>query len=677
MIDISDLATKPETDKESGFLSRALAALAVQIETGCSEQQAAQTIIDGYDDQGIDAVAVSGPGKAPRIWLVQSKWSHKGTAGFKQDEALKFLRGLDKILNAEYHLFNSKFQAAADKVDTALGNSKVQVTLVHALLGDTTLNPQVQMVIDEECAKLNFARPFVDVRVLGLKHFHRAILGDVAEPKINLDARIEGWSFQREPYEAYYGTISVVDVATWYEEHGRALFSKNIRDSLDLTEVNTGITETLLSAPENFWYFNNGITILCDSVGKTPRFLSAPGGVGEFQLVGASVVNGAQTVAAVHRALKQRPDSVNPGKVLVRFISLENCPEEFGTEVTKKTNTQNQVETRDFAALDQDQIRLREDFAVALQKTYAIKRGEREPEADTGCSIVEAAIALACAHRSAEHAARAKRDEDLLWERKTYSAVFGRHPNAYRVWRSVLVLRKVRESLGRLDEDFLGRGSAVAAYGDLLVTHLVFQGLNTSGIDDRETDWDSRMQEIPGLAKSALEWLIDSIDVEFGSSSHVIATCRSAERSQAVAERAQAGMATGKVPTLPSSYRSSNVEGTARRATAVSVLIDTGFIPEGTVLEFRPAHKLERKALATWLAEDPHRGQAVWTNSRTAPLLWAVDGQGYSPSGLVTDMIEEATGKRPRAIQGTSRWFWPGKGSLVELADVARSEDEV
>jgi len=676
LIDVSDLASKPESERENGFLTRALTALAVQIETGCTEQQAAQCVIDGYDDQGIDAVAVSDPSKAPRIWLVQSKWNQRGTAGFKQDEALKFLRGLDVLLNTEYHLFNAKFQAMADRVDTTLGNSKVQVTLVHALLGDTTLNPHVQMVVDEACAKLNFARPFVDVRILGLKHFHRAILGDTAEPKINLDARIEGWNFHREPYEAYYGTISVVDIANWYEEHGRSLFSKNIRDSLDLTEVNAGIAGTLLSTPEHFWYFNNGITILCDSVGKTPRFVSAPGGVGEFELIGASVVNGAQTVAAIHRALKQRPDAANPGKVLVRFISLEKCPEDFGTEVTKKTNTQNQVETRDFAALDQDQIRLREDFAVALQKTYSIKRGEREPDAETGCSIVEAAVALACAHKSAEHAARAKRDQDLLWERKTYAAIFGRHPNAYRVWRSVLVLRKVRESLEKLDEDLVGRASAVASYGDLLVTHLVFQRLDTSGIDDRETDWTSILQDVPSLTKSALDWLINSIDQEFGSTSQVIATCRSAERSQAVAERVLTGMASGNVPALPSSYRSSNIDGGGRRATAVSVLVDTGFIPEGTVLEFRAALKTERRALAAWLAEDPRRGQAVWTNSRTAPLLWAVNGVGYSPSGLVTDMIEQATGKRPRAIQGTSRWFLPGKGSLVELAELARSEDE-
>ena len=550
LIDLSDLAAKPEQDREQAFLSRALTALAVQYETGCSERQAALTVIDGYDDQGIDAVAVSDPGKAPRLWLVQTKWSQRGNAGLKQDDALKFLRGLTLILNSDYHLFNAKFQALSDRVDAVLGNSNVQVTLVVALLGDTRLDKNVQMVIDEKCEELNFAQPFVDVRILGLKHFHRAILGDIAEPVINLDARLQGWNFQREPYEAYYGTMSVLEIAKWYDDYGRGLFAKNIRDSLDLTEVNAGITATLLSSPERFWYYNNGITVLCDSVGKTARFASVPGGPGEFELNGASVVNGAQTVAAIHRALKQRPDEANPGQVLVRFISLEKCPEGFGTEVTKKTNTQNQVETRDFAALDQDQTRLREDFAMALGKIYAIKRGEGSPDPDMGCSIVEAAVALACAHRSAEYASRAKRDEGLLWERQTNNAIFGRHPNAYRVWRSVLLVRKVRESLDNLTEDLQGRASAVASYGDLLVAHIVFQSVDTSQIDEKATDWGSVLARVPALTKIALEWLINSIDEEFGSSSHVIAACRSSERSRIVVNRALAGMAGSGTPVL-------------------------------------------------------------------------------------------------------------------------------
>ncbi|WP_192579898.1 AIPR family protein [Micromonospora sp. AMSO31t] len=631
-------------------------------------------MIDGRDDQGIDAVAVSTPGTAPRLWIVQTKWHERGTAGLKQDEVLKFLRGLNKILDCEYHLFNAKFQAFARDVDAVLSNAAVRITIVVALLGDTEIHPDVRSIIDDEVNKLNFAQPMVDVRVLGLKHFHRAILGDTAEPQINIDARLEGWNLQKDPYEAYYGTISAVDVAGWYEEHGRGLFAKNIRDSLDLTEVNTSITETLLNNPDHFWYFNNGITVLCDSVGKTPKYIPTPGGIGEFSLVGASVVNGAQTVAAIHRAMKQKPETAARGQVIVRLISLEKCPEGFGLEVTQKTNTQNQVESRDFAALDRDQTRLREDFAISLGKTYVIKRGEREPDPDQGCSIVEVAVALACAHRNSELAARAKRDEALLWEGSTYRSIFGKHPNAFRAWRAVLLLRMVRAELESSARDLVGRAAAVATYGDLLIAHIVFQNIDVSALDEPSADWNVQMGRVPSLTASALERVIVAIDDEFGASSQVIATCRSSERSQIVARRVLRDMLSGeKAPTLPSAYRSTS-DG-RRRLNAVEVLVDSRYIPDGTILEFRPRTKPERAALASWLAADPKRGQASWQNNRASALIWAADGKRYSPTGLVMAMLEMATGTRPKAVQGTSRWYWPGNGSLVELAEKARNED--
>jgi hypothetical protein len=674
-LDMSDWATKQQTEQEQAFRSRALTALAVQTETGCTDEEAAATVIDGGDDHGIDAVAVSAPGRTPHLWIIQTKWSDKGSATLNQSEALKLIRGMNKILNTEYDDFNEKFQAMAEPVDAALQNPTIQITIVIALLGGTRIQKDVFNILQEECDKLNFAGPMVDIRILGLKHFHRAILGDSAEPQIKLEVRLEGWNLQKEPYEAYYGSVSAVEVASWYEEHGRALFGKNIRDSLELTDVNTAIAETLRNTPERFWYFNNGITILCGSVGKTPKFAPAPGGPGDFVLEGANVVNGAQTVAAIHRTLQQSAGAPNPARVLVRLISLQNCPEGFGELVTQKTNTQNRVETRDFRALDRDQHSLRQDFTHSLNKRYVIKRGEEEPALENGCTIVEAAVALACAHKSAEYAARAKRDEALLWEDRIYHAIFGVHPNAYRVWRSVLLLRAVRSTLDSLAKDLVGRAAAVASYGDLLITHVVFRSVDTSKIDDQQAPWEVAIDLVPELTKSVLGWLIDSIDHEFGTTSHVIAACRSTERSQTVVDRVLQRMSAGRAaPSLLDSYKASTSGG--RRQNAVSILLDADYLPEGTVLTFRPNNKNEDAALAPWLAGDPRRTQATWVKNRRFPLVWSFDERRYSPTGLVLAIYKMATGIMPRAVQGTARWHWGDNGSLVDLAERARQEDD-
>ncbi|MEU9884147.1 hypothetical protein [Sphaerisporangium sp. NPDC051011] len=58
-------------------------------------------------------------------------------------------------------------------------------------------------------------------------------------------------------------------------------------------------------------------------------------------------------------------------------------------------------------------------------------------------------------------------------------------------------------------------------------------------------------------------------------------------------------------------------------------------------------------------------------NDRSKPLVWAVDGRRYSPTGLVTEIWNQAgwdAQTRPVAVQGPSRWTVPGEGSLWQLA---------
>src|SRR5690606_29548851 len=90
---------------------------------------------------------------------------------------------------------------------------------------------------------------------------------------------------------------------------------------------------------------------------------------------------------------------------------------ELPGRITETRNKQNQVEDRDFVALDEVQSRIREDFAIRLEKTYTYKRGEPDPAPDSGCSVEQAAVALACAHPNPKLVVRAKQNVATLWER--------------------------------------------------------------------------------------------------------------------------------------------------------------------------------------------------------------------------------------------------------------------
>jgi AIPR protein len=137
----------------------------------------------------------------------------------------------------------------------------------------------------------------------------------------------------------------------------------------------------------------------------------------EFHLSGLSIVDEAQTVAAIARTAQEAAAEELGARVWVRLISLEGCPPEFATQVTEATNTQNTVERSDFVALDPEQGRLRTDLLLSLQKIYSIKRGEDNRQPEHGCT--EATVALACSQPDPALAVRAKSAAGRLWESTT------------------------------------------------------------------------------------------------------------------------------------------------------------------------------------------------------------------------------------------------------------------
>ncbi|WP_449061947.1 AIPR family protein [Planomonospora algeriensis] len=679
LIDLSDVAVNAqESQRGVQFLTRALAAFTVRHLTGCSSVDAAAAVIDGRDDHGIDAIAVDEA--EPHLWLIQTKWSQQGVAGFDLGAALKLVQGLDLLLNAKYSRFNSRFQAISDKVDRVLRDTGVKITLVPALLGDASVSNEVRQPMADVAQKLNsFGDEMLDIKVLGLRDFHRLIRADSAPPHVELSVTLDGCGWLTNPYTAYYGVMPVEKVARWHETYGDRLFDQNIRKSLGLTKVNRELIDTLCERPDDFWYFNNGITVLCERIRATPRGGTSPNGSRDIVLEGASVVNGAQTVAAIAEALRRKPDVAGEAQIWVRVISLENCPEGFSGEVTGATNTQNRVEKRDLAALDPVQIELRDEFAWALGKAYVIKRGEDEPNRETGCTNLEAAEALACAHSNARLAVQARLGGESLWETgpgSAYVLLFGKKPSAHRVWRSVLLRREVERYLAESADEREGRGAAIASQCGHLLAHAVFQHLNHGQIDHPGATWEEAvLSRVPLVSERALRWMIHALDDEFGQNSYVISVFKNPEKSQILVKRVLLGLSSGEIPELAPEYVPAPAVRGSKKGKAVSILVEAGVLEEGTPLEFRPITGEERHLMTPWLAQDPRRGRVTWVNSKSKPLLWEADGQQYSPTGLVQHMREQALGKE-NSVQGTRYWFLSGQGSLVELAEFARDGEK-
>jgi AAA ATPase domain/NYN domain len=127
-------------------------------------------------------------------------------------------------------------------------------------------------------------------------------------------------------------------------------------------------------------------------------------------------------------------------------------------------------------------------------------------------------------------------------------------------------------------------------------------------------------------------------------------------------------------PKSPLAEGAAPPEHRTRRRNSVPTIVDAGRIADGTPVTFKTKSARERALVDPWLAKDPRRSQATWVNHRSRPLLWAYDGQRYSPTGLVTK-IWSLSGwpDPPTAVQGTLQWHVAGQGSL---ADIARAVEE-
>ncbi|HEU5040058.1 MAG TPA: AIPR family protein [Gemmatimonadales bacterium] len=671
LIPMDDFEKKDPDDIRVALLSRAVAAKAARILTDCDSEEAAAGVIDGRDDFGIDAVAFSASGT--ELWLIQAKWKDTGTAGFNTEAALKLIHGLKKLDDREFDQFNERLRLLADRVHGVLKLPTCKVHLVVALMGDGRLSPETRNMLDDAARDFGGFGRVVEYRVLGQVDFHRAIREDLEPHPLTLGAAMtSGWHARDTPYSMVVGEISADVLAGWYEEHGERLYDRNVRRSLGLTGVNKTLVDSMVEDPEGFLYRHNGITVQCDSIEKEFFAKRAPGQPISLTLHNASVVNGAQTVTSAHRAYEKDPEAVADAYITVRITAVQGAPEGFARDITKATNTQNRMERRDYIAIDPIQSEIQKDFKLALDLEYVFRRGELDPAPESGCSVKEAAMALACAYQDPALAVRIKGSTEALWQEGpggAYTRLFGRQPSAYQIWRSVQVLRQVRSELGNVRASLAGRAASIADSGTLLVVHMVFQRIDTESIDEPDADWEGVLSSVPGQVREVLACLIEAVDRLFKSTSYVTSTFASEERCRELVAAVLRTLATGGgAPDLALFERSKRTPRSKRPHT-VRLLVDHAVIPDGAALVYKPT-PVEERAIGRWLDEDPRRRRATWENDAKAPILWEADGCTYSPSGLVNTIWREAGwDEHWSSVQGPKQWLVPGEGTLVELAE--------
>jgi hypothetical protein len=351
----------PELSPDNAFVVWFLRAFVVD-----DEETARGAIVGGARDKGVDALHIDHDNRL--VTVVQGKYRQSANAGSENRSDVLALANLGRVLaKREKHEFNALLGDADPAVESLLEKAReaVQRRAYRLALNFVTTGKVSSTHRQEAVQCLDDWDPVsFDVHARGdlVRRMQDYVEGAAPPvPTISLPIHAEQ-SFNRFDQEtrisSWVFTILGADLAKIFLENGIRLFQRNIRGYLGQNDINRGIERTISNEPEYFWYFNNGVTIVCDEARQiTDRNRKL------LRVSNAQIINGQQTTRSLASA-KGRGATV-----LVKVIAVSRDSDDdqrryshLVSEIVSATNRQNAIGQVDLKSNDLEQIRLERDL---------------------------------------------------------------------------------------------------------------------------------------------------------------------------------------------------------------------------------------------------------------------------------------------------------------------------
>ncbi len=397
------------------------------------EEEAAKALSGGSKDKGVDAVLFDDETKT--VFIVQGKYRRGiGTGTEKRGDVTSFAQ-LAVDLCGDGETFKDYAEDLLPEVEQRLNNARnrlikrgYQLQLLYVTTGKCSRSLTDEAKKIARRAEHNASFQLIDGKQILL--LLADYLDGVAPPVPSLELEIElgrsaGTSGVLQRYDHKTGIESWVfsmaesSVAAMYKHAGIRLFARNVRGFLGNTQINRGMEATLDRNPEFFWYFNNGITIVCDDAERKSR-----SGADILQVTNPQVINGQQTT----RILATRDGSGVGGSVLVRVIRVPrdggDTTDRFETlvsEIVAATNWQNAIRASDLMCNDRRQIEIERQFRKLgyhyLRKRMTVTEARRHVRVHHRFMVKKEELAQAVAACDLDPAVVREGKENLFQER--------------------------------------------------------------------------------------------------------------------------------------------------------------------------------------------------------------------------------------------------------------------
>lgn len=326
-------------------------------------------LTDGSDDRGIDGIFIDTQTEKKVVRVFQFKHVKefkKVSSAFPSNEIDKILSFLECVLRQDEGLEATCNPYLWMKVRDiwSLLEEGVATFAIHLCSNASKLDPRHAARFKEALAPYQFTQLYEhDLNWFSRKLTQRQESDREYELPLvedQLFGRTDGFANGLTGTVRAESLVELIRDPNFPHEVDDSLFEENIRLYLgEQNEINRRILSSALS-PESaeFWYLNNGITIVCDSLTYQPRSANP-----KARLKNPQIVNGGQTSHALFEAARGDAGQVRNVRLLVRVIETKD--REFVNRIATATNSQTPIRSRDIRSNDSIQIRLENALAGA------------------------------------------------------------------------------------------------------------------------------------------------------------------------------------------------------------------------------------------------------------------------------------------------------------------------
>lgn len=322
---------------------------------------------DGSNDGGIDFIYTDDE----TMYLIQGKSSGSMSVEDVINVFYKMKNTVEDFEKENYSKYSRKLKSAFRNVYDSLDDNK---NIEMVLFTNTKFNEQEQKKINERINHKDFSA--YEITVFDIEDIEKKEVLSyqeydlIQEASINLYLNSENTGnvlkYGKNGLIVNVRASSIKHLYDKYSEIG--LFSYNLREHISQKNVDDAIELTIKKERENFWYYNNGITIGCKKFVHDGY---------RIKLFDFSIINGAQTTTNIGKSklIDKKHDFPLVCKIVQSNIG-ENGGREFIGRISEASNSQKPIRFRDLKSNDFHQKSI---YVNAAKNKYPlaieIKRG--------------------------------------------------------------------------------------------------------------------------------------------------------------------------------------------------------------------------------------------------------------------------------------------------------------